>query len=586
MMRCRTNPLALMLLASVVGCARAAQPPPADLVFTTGEIYTVDAQRTWAESLAVRDGAIVAVGSNAEVTKLIGADTRVVDLAGGMALPGFHDAHVHPVSGGRMLLGCSLYEIFELQPLLDKIRECAAATHDEWIIGYDWDLGVFPDGNPHKSLLDEISPDRPMFLEGSDGHSAWANSKALDLAGITAETPTPAKGVIERDPATGEPTGTLRETARKLITPLLPQPTPADDEAALRAALAELKRYGITSFIDARVGEATLKTYQAIEAAGDLTARVVTSLALGVGGYHSDEDFERALAARGQFASAHLKPDSVKLFVDGVLEGETGALLEPYLGMGEHWGVLNFEPGELAAVVTRFDAMGLQVHFHAIGDRAARVALDALAAARKANGVTDNRHHIAHLQLLHSDDMPRFAQLNATANFQALWAYPDPWIMNINLPVVGQARVERMYPIGSLHRTGGRIVGGSDWSVSSANPLEAIETALLRQYPRGGYDTVLNAAERVDLAIMIDAYTINAAWLMHQENKVGSIEVGKRADLVVLGQNLFEIPAANISDVPILMTVFEGEIIYEADADVLALAKTNPPRRPLGHHVH
>jgi len=304
---------------------------------------------------------------------------------------------------------------------------------------------------------------------------------------------------------------------------------------------------------------------------GELSARVVTSLTYegGYAGSHVDA-FERTLAGRKTYESGRINHDSVKLFLDGVLEGETAALIEPYVGMNSNRGELIFQPEDLNSAVTRFDAMGLQVHMHAIGDRALRAGLDAIAAARRHNGPSDNRHHIAHLQLIHVDDIERFRDLDTTANFQALWAWPDAWIMELNLPVLGQERVQGMYPIASVLRAGGRIVGGSDWNVTSANPLEAIETAIRRQDPSAAEGPVLNAGERVDLAAMLDAYTINGAWLMHQEHRVGSIEVGKRADVVVLDRNLFEVPVAEISEARVLETLLDGEIIWSSDGGAAA----------------
>jgi predicted amidohydrolase YtcJ len=344
---------------------------------------------------------------------------------------------------------------------------------------------------------------------------------------------------------THEPSGMLRESAQELITELLPPHSQAERQQALDTALHEINRFGITSFIDASVDEDDWRTYQALDRSGRLTARVVTSLTYDGLNAHHNEVFEQALGRRGRYASERLRTDAIKIFVDGVLEGETAALVEPYIGPGKGSGTLNLEPAQLADAITRFDAMNLQVHLHAIGDRAVRVGLDAFEQARRRNGVRDNRHHIAHLQLIHPDDLPRFAALNVTANFQALWAYPDAYITGINLPVVGAERVNRMYPIASVQRAGGRLVGGSDWSVSSVNPLEAIET--------------------VDLATMIEAYTLRGAWLMHHETETGSIEIGKRADIVVLDRNLFQIPVTAISEARVLATLLDGKEIFSAE---------------------
>jgi len=327
-----------------------------------------------------------------------------------------------------------------------------------------------------------------------------------------------------------------------------------------------LNSLGITSFIDAWVGQEDYRSYQAIDLSGGLTARVVTSLTYESGfARHYGDEFDQVLDGRNAYESERLNHDSVKLFLDGVLEGETAALLEPYIGKHGQAGELILDPDKLSAAVTRFDAMGLQVHMHAIGDRAVRAGLDAIEAARRQNGPSDNRHHISHLQMIHVDDIERFASLDTAANFQSLWAEPDDWIMQLNLPVLGEERVQAMYPIASVQKAGGLIVGGSDWNVSSADPLAAIEVAVRRQSPLVATGPVLNEGERVSLATMIDAYTINAAWLMHQEEITGSIEVGKRADIAVLDRQLFEIPATEISDARVLLTLLDGEVIYTTE---------------------
>jgi predicted amidohydrolase YtcJ len=558
-------------LALLTGCAREPEPAalepavePADVVLLNGGIYTVDAQRSWAEAAAVREGVFVAVGSNADIKPLVGPDTRVIDLAGRMALPGFHDAHVHPTMGGYALLGCDLEGLDSAGAIVEKVTACALDMDEGWLEGHAFDLSLFGQDGPNKSLLDAVSMTRPIILWASDGHNAWANSVALELAGITADTADPPLGVIERD-ADGSPSGTLRETAQELVRAALPKPTLESNAQALRAGIEHLNSCGVTSFIDAWVGLEDYQSYQAIERAGGLTARVVTSLTYESGfAKHYGDEFDRVLAGRREYASERINHDSVKLFLDGVLEGETAALVEPYVGMHGKRGDLILEPETLNAAVTRFDAMGLQVHMHAIGDRAVRAGLDAIEAARKVNGRSDNRHHISHLQLIHIDDIERFGALDTAANFQALWAWPDAWITELNLPVVGEERVQGMYPIASVARAGGRLVGGSDWNVSSANPLDAIETAVRRQDAFAAGGATLNENERVSLAAMIDAYTINAAWLMHHEAQVGSIEVGKRADIVVLDRNLFDRPANEINEAQVVMTLFEGETVWSA----------------------
>ena len=533
-----------------------------DTVLINGGIYTMDEQRSWVEAAAIQDGEIIAIGSNEEIQAMIGPETLTVDLTGRMALPGFHDTHVHPTMGGYALLGCNLEAESSVEAIITKVTACAGQTDEEWLEGHAFDLSLFGQDGPHKSLLDAIETDRPIVLWASDGHNAWANSKALELAMITVDTPEVPLGVIERDPD-GSPSGTLRETAQELLREVVPKPTLESNIEALGEGIRHLNSVGITSFIDAWVGQEDYQAYQAIEQSGELTARVVTSLTFeSTFTKHPGNEFNVVLAARNDYESNLVNHDSVKIFLDGVLEGETAALLEPYVGMNGHRGDLILSPAELDAAVIRFDAMGLQVHMHAIGDLAVRAGLDAIAAARRQNGASDNRHHISHLQLIHIDDIERFASLDTAANFQALWAYPDEWILKLNLPVLGQERVQGMYPIASVERAGGRIVGGSDWNVSSANPLEAIEVAVRRQDSLEATGPVLNETERVSLATMIAAYTINAAWLMHQEDRVGSIEIGKQADIVILDRNLFEIPVTEINEAQVVQTLLAGETVY------------------------
>ncbi len=438
----------------------------ADTVLINGGIYTVDAKRNWAEAAAILDGVFIAVGKNDEIKALAGPETHTIDLDGKMAVPGFHDAHVHPTMGGYALLGCSLESESSVSAIIDKVTACASEEGDGWLQGHAFDLGLFGQDGPNKILLDEIDTERPIILWGSDGHSAWVNSRALELTGITAETLDPPLGVIERDPD-GEPSGTLRETAQELVRAVMPAPAHESNIEALSAGIRHLNSLGITSYIDAWVGMEDYQSYQAIDQARGLTARVVTSLTYEseFAKHHGDE-FEQVLDGRKAYESERLNHDSVKLFLDGVLEGETAALLEPYIGKHGQAGELILDPDKLSAAVIRFDAMGLQVHMHAIGDGAVRAGLDAIEAARRQNGWSDNRHHISHLQMIHVDDIERFASLDTAANFQALWAEPDEWVMKLNLPVLGEERVQAMYPIASVQKAGGRIVGGSDWNVS------------------------------------------------------------------------------------------------------------------------
>jgi len=539
----------------------------ADLVFLNGGIYTVDADHNRAEAAAVSDQAFVAVGSNATIRPLIGPDTRVIDLTGRLALPGFHDAHVHAVDGGFSLMGCRLGAAESVEAIVETVSGCLAESDGEWLEARAFELTLFGPQGPNKSLLDAISRTRPIVVWASDYHNVWVNSAALERSGITAGTPDPPGGVIERD-ADGAPSGTLREKAQDMLLAAMPKPSLEARIEALQKALLLLNSLGITSYNEGWTKRDDYRAYQFLDRSGELSARVHTSLPYKT--VFSDlqgDEFWKVLEERNRFESDRVKNDGVKLFLDGVLEGETAALIEPYLDADGATGELLFDPGELNAAVTRFDALGLQVQMHAIGDRAVQAGLDAIAAARQQNGASDNRHHIVHLQLVDPDDIGRFAELDVTANFQALWAYPDEYITELNLPVLGAERVGRMYPIGSVLQAGGRIVGGSDWDVSSANPLDAIEVGVRRQDPDSDDGPVLNENERVSLETMIDAYTINAAWLMHHEDLTGSIEVGKRADVVVLDRDLFAIPATEINEAKVVLTLLDGAVIWPRAAN-------------------
>jgi predicted amidohydrolase YtcJ len=572
---------AVVVALAVAGCGHPQDPlggaasagtgvaGTADLILTNGAIYTLDPTRPWAEALAIGGDRILAVGSTAEVTAAYRGE--VVDLQGRMVLPGFHDAHTHPVSGGVQMLQCDLSGAATVPETLEMIAACHAETPagegpgEDWLLGGGWNLALFPDANPHKRLLDEIVGDRPVMLDGADGHSSWVSSAALARAGVTADSADPPLGVIERD-ASGEPTGTLRETAQALVGRMVPELTEAQRLEGALAGLAVANRFGITSLVAASVDAEELAVWRSLEADGRLTARVVASIRVaGDGAIAADSPL---LDPAARATERLVRADAAKIFLDGVLEGETAALLEPYLdpqGRGAgRLGILNVPWEQLEALVVGLDARGIQIHMHAIGDGAVRQGLDAVASARRINGATDNRHHICHLQLVHADDLPRFGQLGVMANFQALWAFPDEYITDVNLPAVGAERVARMYPIASIERAGGTIVGGSDWSVSSMNPLDAIETALTRQDPDGRIQGVLNADEAVSLATMLAAYTRNGAFLMHQEHLTGSIEPGKLADLVVLDINLFEVEPAAINEAAVVQTYLGGRVVYDS----------------------
>src|SRR5262245_17227442 len=537
----------------------APVPAPADLVLRGAAVYTVDGARSWAEAVAVSKGRIVFVGTDAGAAAWIGPATTVMDLAGKMVLPAFHDAHVHPVSSGVEALECDLNGLATQEEILEKIKTYAAAHPNlPWIRGGGWDLTIFPDGNPSKALLDSVVPDRPAYLSANDGHSIWVNSKALALAGVTSATPDPPSGRIERD-ASGQPSGTLRD-ASSLISKFLPKRNAKEYTEGLAEALRIANGFGLTSLVEASASEEDLEAYAALDARGQLTARVLASL-------HVDTDkglseIPRLKALRQKYAKGRARTNAAKIFADGVLETRTASVLEPYVGFPNDRGKPNLTPAAFQALATALDKEGFQIHVHAIGDRAIRDTFDAFEAARKANGARDSRHHIAHIELFDPAEIPRFRRLGVIANFQPLWAYADKYITELTEPKLGPARSRWLYPIGSVLASGGEFAFGSDWSVSSMNPLEGMEVAVTRREISQGPGPAWLPEERIALPDAIAGYTIRAAYVDFSEKETGSIEVGKLADLVVLDRNLFEIPPSQIHEAKVLLTLLEGKEVY------------------------
>ncbi len=546
----------------------------ADLIFTGGAVFTANTQRSRAGAVAVKDGRIVAVAH--DLRELAGPGTEVVDLAGRMLVPGFHDAHVHPVMGGLQLLLCDLSQA-ETEPAYLDIVARYAAEHPEleWIQGGGWAMSAFPGGTPTAQALDRAVPDRPVFLPNRDGHGAWVNSAALRLAGIDRHTPDPADGRIERD-ADGTPTGTLHEGAMSLVNRFLPATTDDDLMRGLLRGQEYLHSYGITAWQDAIIGDyADLRdagpVYAAAATSGLLTARVVGALwwdrSAGL------EQIPSLVERRARYAGVEgFAPTSIKIMQDGVAENFTAAMLDPYCdGHGhptDNSGISFVPPELLNEAVPALDALGFQVHFHAIGDRAVRQCLDAVEHAIARNGRGDNRHHIAHLQVVHPDDVPRFRALGVAANMQSLWAALEPQMVELTLPFLGERRAAWQYPFGDLLRAGAVLAAGSDWSVSTPNPLAAIHTAVnrtaAREYAEGDYPPFL-PEQAIDLGTSLVAYTAGSAWVNHLDDTTGTIEVGKLADLAVLDRDPFAAPADEIGDTRVLQTFVGGRRVYAAD---------------------
>jgi predicted amidohydrolase YtcJ len=547
---------------------------PADLVFRGGAVYTVDLPRTWAQAVAVKGGRIVSVGTDQSVADLIGPKTEVHDLHGRMLLPGFQDAHVHPPSGGLEMLECNLNEAYTREGYERIVADYASEHPDvEWIRGGGWSMDSFPGGTPTKEVLDRIVPDRPVYLPNRDGHGAWVNSRAMELAGITRETPDPPDGRIERDDA-GEPSGTLHEGAMDLVENVMPPVTEAEWEEGLRVAQQYLHSLGITAWQDAIVGGPydTLDAYTTMASRDALTARVIGSLWWDR--HRGEEQIDELVAKRERSSVGRFRATTVKIMQDGVIENFMAGVLEPYLGSDgtptSNRGMSLVDPELLKASVTGLDAEGFQVHIHAIGERAVRETLDALEAARHSNGANDHRHHIAHIQVVHPDDIPRFHGLEVVANAQPLWAALDGQMVDLTIPFLGPERSGWQYPFATLVRSGARLAFGSDWSVSSANPMWEMTIAVHRKVPRRHAEMVGERAtketflpdERIDLATAIHAFTMGSAYVNHLDDVTGSIEVGKEADLVVVDRNLFDLSLDELADAKVQLTMVAGAPVF------------------------
>jgi predicted amidohydrolase YtcJ len=553
----------------------------ADFVLRGGDMFTAEVARRRASSVAIGGGRILAVGDDADMGPLTGASTQVIELAGRTVVPGFQDAHVHPGGGGLERLACDLSGVHSRAAYREVIgRYAREHPEEEWILGGGWSMDLFPGGTPSREELDAVESRRPVMLSNRDHHAVWVNSRALELAGIGAATPDPPHGRIERE-AGGGPLGTLQEAAARLVGSLVPSPTLAKQREALVVAQRYLHSLGITSWQDAIIGTYDsipdmFGAYLSLLAAGELTAKVVGALwwdrDAGI------EQIDALVSRRDQAGTGRFRATSVKMMLDGVCETCTASLSEPYLSASgepsDQRGMDFIDPLLLREYVTALDAHGFQVHFHAIGDKAVRSALDAVAAARSANGFSDNRHHIAHLQVVDPADLPRFRQLGVVANLQALWACNDPQMTELTVPILGERRASWQYPFGGLVRAGAALAFGSDWPVSSPDPLQALHVAVNRTIPpgegsgagvgAGGADEPLLPAERLDLATALAGYTAGSAWVNQLEGETGTIEVGKLADLAVLDRDLFALPSSEISSARVVATFAEGSLVHES----------------------
>lgn len=522
-------------------------------LFINGPVFTSDPAMPWARGLAVSGSTISAIGGEGEISGLVGTTTRVVDLAGRMLMAGFSDSHVHPVHGGLARRRCDLSGFQDRDLALREIEAYAERT-DGWLRGRGWAFEWFESGCPSAELLDVISGGLPAYLVVRDGHSAWVNTTAFELAGITSSTPDPPDGRIERLPD-GRPQGTLHEGAMELVERVMPQDSFEEICEGLEAGQAHLHSLGVTSWHDAWVDDVYHRAYLRLREQGRLQSAVRAA---------QWWDRERSLdqipelEQRRSESGGLYDAGTVKLMLDGVCENFTASLLEPYSKVGGS-GIDFIDPDELSEIVVRLDEAGFQCHFHAIGDAAVRSALNAVEDARASNGWNDLRHTIAHIQVIHPDDIDRFRRLGVVANAQALWACNEPAMTELTLPFLGEERGRWQYPFGSLFASGAALAMGSDWPVSSADPLQQVAVAVRRKPPFDPDAEAFVAEQRLPLSVALSAFTVGSAHASHLEGRRGTLRVGNVADLVVLSGD----PFGDADELRVDLTLVGGEVVHD-----------------------
>ena len=551
-----------------------------DVLFTGGEVFAGSGLPITGLAAGVTDGRITAVVPEAGAAAPVGPETKRIDLAGALLAPGFQDAHIHPVGGGVEMLQCDLTSGESADEAVAIVAAYAAANPDEeWILGGGWSMDHYSGGAPTRALLDAVVPDRPVLVSSRDHHSAWANTAAIRLAGLDATTEDPADGRIERE-ADGFPAGTFHEGAMELFAEVRPQTSDALAYRGLLRAQEELIALGITGWQDAMVGDSgpgtgTLEAYERAVAEGTLLVHVV-----GAQWFERDgglDQIDAMLRRRDERLASgtadRFQLGTTKIMVDGVAENFTASMIEPYRDAEGHdtcnHGISFIEPDILREAVTRLDAAGMQVHFHALGDKAVRDALDAVGAARAANGLSDGRHHLAHLQVVAEADAARFAAVDAVANLQALWATHEDQIDTLTLPFMQEGAVLRQYPFGDLVRGGARLAAGSDWPVSSADPLLAIHVAVNRVVPDYEAGPLGGEHQRLDLATAFAAYTSGTAYVNHRDHDTGYVREGYLANLVVIEPNPFALADEDLHTAQVESTWIAGSPVFTRTASLI-----------------
>ncbi len=561
--------LSCAALSSGFPATAETPPPPAsvDTVIVHAKIYTLNPRQPWVEALAIRRGKILAVGSEQEIARYRRSAATVIDAKGHLVLPGLVDCHIHFLEGSLSLTGVNLQGAATVAEIQERLQEFAA-THPGrgWVLGRGWVYSVFgAEALPHKKYLDAVLPDRPVFLEGYDGHTYWANSKALALAGITRDTPDPPNGKIVRDPQTGDPTGALKEEARVLVERMVPKPTRPQKLKALLRGLREANQAGLVRVHSAGGDFDALDLYQELRRQGRLTVRMYVAFFLDPPAL-TPAALEKIESARRRYHDDWLDAGVVKVMLDGVVESHTAAMLFPYADDPGQSGKLFWGEARYKQAVKELDRRGLQIFTHAIGEGAVRLALDGYAEARETNKTTDARHRIEHIETITAADVPRFGRLGVIASFQPLHAYPDENTLSVWARNVGREREPRAFAWQSVASAGGRLAFGSDWPVVTLNPWPGIQNAVTRQDQQGNPPGGWVPEQRVGLGQAIEAYTLGAAIAGRRETREGSLEAGKFADLIILSQNIFETDPRAIGQTEVLLTMVGGTRVYQSPA--------------------
>lgn len=540
---------------------------PADIIVTHGRVFTGNPKQPWVQAVAIHGAKIAAVGDDTTIEKMRGMGTKVINAGGRLVLPGFTDCHIHFLDGSLSLGRVNLEGAKDVSGIQKKLREYASQhPGEDWILGRGWDYAMFgPDALPNKKYLDEIFPNRPVFLEGYDGHTYWANSKALALAGITRETPNPPDGSIVRDPQTGQATGALKEAAQELVAKVVPQPTRADKLLALRAGMRWANANGITRVHSAGGDFEVLDLYDEMRRRGDLSVRMYIAYFLSPASLRP-KDMDAIEAAHKKFHDEWIDAGAVKFMLDGVVESHTAALLEPYSDDPSVKGKPFWDAANYNAAVAELDKRGLQLFTHAIGDYGIRMALDAYENAERRNHKRDRRPRIEHIETIDAADIPRFGKLGVIASMQPLHSYPDADTLNVWAHNIGPDRASRAWAWKSIADAGGHLAFGSDWPVVTLNPWEGIQTAVTRQTAEGTPAGGFVPEQRLTVAQAVDAYTLGAAFAGRREKTEGSLETGKLADLIIVSQNIFDINPHKIGATKVLTTIVGGRLAYQADS--------------------